>query len=147
MNKLDLAYAAGFFDGEGSVTITRGGYISATNGKWYPSLRIRVAISNTNPVCLKWLHRHFGGSIRAYEGRKPHHRRLMHWHLAAAEAVAFLTAIRPYTRMKAEQIDIALHFQTTRNYRYGRTVPPNILRLRERLCAKIRALNHRQFAR
>jgi hypothetical protein len=64
MNEVDLAYAAGIFDGEGSVSIihTKTGHTKA-DGSIYRHYRLQVCVVNTNPILCQWLKETFGGCI------------------------------------------------------------------------------------
>lgn len=102
-----LAYAAGFFDGEGCVLIAKP-YNKKSNRRYH---RLDVDIAQKDPRPLFWLHAHFGGRI----GKAPSQLRkgAMHWILHDQAAGNFLEAIRPYLVLKGEQADIALLFRAT----------------------------------
>jgi hypothetical protein len=84
----DAAYAAGPFDGEGSVTLTRNHPL-----RW-PSPQVPVA-SNDREV-LEWLQARFGGVITTKKPRLPTHSVSFDWKLTDRKALAFLGLIRPY---------------------------------------------------
>ena len=62
-----LAWAAGFFDGEGYVTIQERN--SKVNGKYYKSYYLRVGLKHVAPTPIYELQKLFGGTIRI-ESRK-----------------------------------------------------------------------------
>jgi len=95
LTKQELAYVAGYFDGEGCVMHSGGS--------------IRVAISNTFLPRLKWLMHSYGGSIRECETpRGLGFRRLYQWQISGKNARRFLLDIEPLLDEKREQAQIVL---------------------------------------
>jgi hypothetical protein len=86
----DICYTAGFFDGEGSVTI------SLYNERY---VRIEVGCSQKYPAVLNWMKRTFGGNVY---GTK-----MYQWKLHGEKGVAFLRLIRPYLIVKCVDADEA----------------------------------------
>ncbi len=84
MRKADAAYFAGFFDGEGSITM------SLNKGKY---LRLEVAVSQNTQDVL-WMH------VRAFRGNIYQGQRCLQWKLHGAEAVAFLRTVLPFLIVK-----------------------------------------------
>src|SRR5438309_1289519 len=64
MDEKDLAYIAGFFDGEGNATIRM---VKGSNGKRYPRLEARL--TQNDRVVLDWIQSHYGGGV--YEKKDP----------------------------------------------------------------------------
>jgi hypothetical protein len=93
----ELSYIAGFFDGEGCITL----YI---NPSGYPC--VHVSMANNNKSILEWIKSTFEGSIRPtgvlVSGRC--------WALSFnhQQAIPFLEAIRPHIRRRRDKVDIAL---------------------------------------
>ena len=56
----DLAYIAGLFDGEGSVSYKQYMRKRAHNKKAYPTWQIRLEIAMTDESLLIWLHEVLG---------------------------------------------------------------------------------------
>lgn len=109
-----LAYAAGFFDGEGCVNFAVSRYRrhGELRGK---AISLRVMIGNTDLEVLQWFVATFGGRI----DKKPRHssknaRPCWVWSATFKEALPFLQAIRPYSRVKSSQIDLVLEFSAWR---------------------------------
>lgn len=98
----ELAYLAGFFDGEGCVSIVRN---SKTN-----NLTLTVSISQLNPLPLFLCQRRFGGSIHRERGTRGFRNRVS-WQTASRLAVAALKAMRPYLMVKADEADVAIAYQ------------------------------------
>lgn len=149
ITEVDKAYAAGLFDGEGSVQIP---FPKNTNGVRYHKLQVSVA--NTDPRPLLWLKERFGGDVSHLlripkTGTKPG----LRWACGNRIAAAFLEAVRPYLIIKAEQTDIALAFRETvrkpggmTHGRHGTAKNPvtlAIVETREGLRQRLMALNKR----
>lgn len=100
MDEYDLAYVAGFFDGEGSATIRM---VKATkNGKRYPRLEARIT-QNTVEV-LEWIRDSFGfGGVYAKADKRAINEC---WDLRFSHKSArlFLTAIEPHLRIKRAHV-------------------------------------------
>ena len=102
----ELAYLAGFFDGEGSVLITktRGRHVS-------PSYRIVLSAVNTNHQSLVDLRTAFGGSIGRIHTTVIHRKPAWQWHVACQKAAAVLQLLLPLLRIKRKEAEIALALQ------------------------------------
>lgn len=112
-----IAYAAGLFDGEGSVCIPYPK--SSYGGKRYH--RLMVSLASTDPRVIMWLKEKFGGNIsRLRIPLKPQHKLSLRWGCNSLVAEQFLRLIQPYLLIKAEQVAIAMAFRaTTRNAHAG----------------------------
>lgn len=105
MTDLELAWAAGLFEGEGTVRINK------------PSLRswgaVCVSVVNTDRQILDWFQARWPGYMKAATGLQPNHREAWVWVIAARQAIAFLRELRPFIVRDAvrEKIDHAIAFQ------------------------------------
>lgn len=98
------AYAAGFFDGEGSV-------YAATRNKYYKNPTIVVVISNTVERPLLECQKRWGGNIYCKkQSRKPRHRDVYQWNLGPRASKSFLTAIQPHLLIKNDVVAVALEY-------------------------------------
>jgi hypothetical protein len=88
-----LAYAAGFFDGEGSITISlrKDTYVA-----------IEVGVSQKLPAVLNWFHTCFGGNV--YQSKQY----AAQWKIFGGKAVQFLSLIEPYLIVKAPDCEEAI---------------------------------------
>jgi hypothetical protein len=116
MSKSELAYTAGLFDGEGSVSLIR-----HHKNRW-PSPQISVA--STDHEVVRWLQFHFGGSVVTKQPRSSTHSVSYDWRLTDRRALTFLQRIRPYLviQRKIRRIDLLLADYlacTPRNGRYS----------------------------
>ena len=113
--KEELAYTAGLFDGEGSITLVR----QKSNRSPSP----QVAIASTDFEVLGWLQKRFGGSIVTKQPYKINHSVSYDWRLTDRRALNFLKLIRPYLviERKIRRVDLLLSDYiacTPRNGRY-----------------------------
>jgi hypothetical protein len=86
MRQTDIAYGAGFFDGEGAIVL------SLQKEKY---LRVEVSVSQKLPEVLLWYAQHFGGKIYQSKGY------VAQWKIHGALAIGFLHVIYPYLITKA----------------------------------------------
>ena len=120
----DLAYAAGFIDGEGCLSV----------GKTW---KIAISCSNTDKPTIKWLHKNFGGSYYSSKRkRKPNHRTMHTWQIVSLNAYNFCKMIVPYLKIKTEQALLLIAIQQTMTK--GGKIPPEILKEREYLNSKVK---------
>lgn len=103
---IDLAYAAGIIDGEGSISIS----VAQPNyGRNSPYYYVLVKVGNTDLVLVNWLRKSFGGSIQTHEYNNSKWKTLYTWSLSTQQAARFLEDILPYLKLKWEQAEIALN--------------------------------------
>ena len=107
----ELAYAAGFFDGEGHIRIC--------HQKSEDRFSLTVEATQATGVVIQWLRDKFGGRTRYDEFTQSYSKskigRRWDWSCNATRAALFLITIRPYLIVKAEQADVAIAFQATMN--------------------------------
>jgi hypothetical protein len=110
----EVAWAAGFFDGEGYVTIQHG-YSKHPNGKRYYRHTLRIGINHVAIEPLLEMQRLFGGkinkqSVKSIKGnRKPRHQ----WLLNCSNAAEALKRMMPYFRNKQSVAELGLELQST----------------------------------
>lgn len=94
----DIAYIAGFFDGEGCIRIKE------TPSSHY----LIVHITNTNRGILEDIKKLFGGAINFQE--KGVHRLVYQYHLTCGDAYNFLKTINGFLREKRKQSEYGMKF-------------------------------------
>jgi len=118
----DVAYIAGFFDGEGCVRIKR-----ANQGG--NSYYITATITNSNRQILEYIMGIFGGRVR--EAEKKANKTVYHYELTCAEAVDMLKTLLGFLREKKKQAELAINFHDKKD-----TLSPQAkLRDYETMCA------------
>lgn len=123
-DELFLAWAAGFFDGEGCVLISE-----KCNGTVY---QLFVSVTQQDPAALYLFKQRFGGNVtpdktatKGYE-RKRGDVLCWRWKTTSITAHSFLAAIEPYVVCKAEQVRIALTWPTPGVQYQGRKMPEEV---------------------
>lgn len=107
-----LAHAAGFFDGEGCISLA----ISKTG-----TAHIRTSVANTNKEVIEYLQTQFGGRFFNRPNKKQSKcKDSFTWVLYGKDCIRFLKLIKPWIIIKREQISLVEHFfsiRHTQNYR------------------------------
>jgi len=98
-----LAYIAGFFDGEGSI------YISKGHSQYF----LCAKLTNTNLPVLKNIERILNlGSTSTSHDKRERSSQLFRTQFFCNEAKQFLESIYPYLIIKKEQAKLAIEFQS-----------------------------------
>lgn len=102
----EVAWAAGFFEGEGSVMLL-------AHSQSRSLARLSVEVSQVDPDPLEWLRERWGGPIYTGAQRK-RQRTYYRWIVTATQATAFLGDIQPYVLRPVvrARIELALAFQS-----------------------------------
>lgn len=142
MTREQLAYFAGFFDGEGHATIrVQRNYTGTRRINW----NLWTAISQVKPTPLELLHAEYGGTVLKLKNWKTH-RPLYRWAAAGPEAAKFLSDIQHWLIVKADVVALCLEFQkhVTDTGRTGRRGNSEEIRIyRFGLYQQVRLLNQR----
>ena len=108
VNTNDLAYMAGLFDGEGSVSYYQRKEKRKGKKKAYNFWIIRCEMSMTDEYVMKWFHETLGfGSLRkrlpikSWKGKKIQWR----WGCSHREALIFAKLLWPYTQVKLHKLE------------------------------------------
>lgn len=137
------AYVAGFFDGEGSLGITR----TIAHGK-YVGYHGVIQISQTNFEVLEFIKEEWGGTldITKRKNEKSYWKKCWRLRMGGKKIYKFLKDILPYLIVKRPQAELYLKFQPF-NRVGGLPDKPRYtqeeIKLRERIYHDMSALNHR----
>ena len=151
VSPVDLAWAAGFIDGEGCISISHmRALIRRIRRKHSGSKRaaqyvLRLEVSQVSTFPLRRLQACFGGTVNKERNRQPAKHKTTHrWVLQHQKAADCLKSILPYLCVKSKQATIALEFVATfqRRNPHGALTPSEIGR-RAELKAAMNALNKR----
>lgn len=132
----EVAWAAGFFDGEGYITIQE------RHHPKYVGFYLRIGINHVAIEPLLEIQKLFGGKIekqnpeKVVGNRKPRHR----WTLSTSMAAEVLKQMMPYFKNKNKVAEIALEFQSTIGNR-GKSVSEDTQLYRKLLKEKIANIN------
>lgn len=144
-DELFLAWAAGFFDGEGCVIVEISREKKCRHGF---RTSLHATVTQTSLPCLERYVERFGGKIKTSDCRTPNGRRWAVqyvWVVRNENAVKFLQAIYPYTVVKAEQIEAALRYplKAPNGRKYGSSsnpIPDEVQEERVRIAHELRAI-------
>lgn len=130
---IELAWAAGFMDGEGSFMIQQG-----TNR--YGNLQhcCKVSAAQVSRVPLEKLLKLFGGRIQ--EVHSPYGVEYQ-WYLSGVEASKCAEALMPFLVLKADRAALLVEYQKTVGGYTGKSLPEEVRSARISLCERVRTLN------
>jgi hypothetical protein len=132
-----IAWAAGFFDGEGCVFGYEG---IQPNGCRRFTFGVAVVQVMRGP--LERFVEHWGGSIRARPQSNPEHRQQFRWEVKGAGAAGFLEDVLPYLTVKQPVALVALPVMF-RTHRHGIAYSEAEVAERRRAVAEMAVLNKR----
>ena len=135
MNETDLAWAAGFVDGEGSIATP-----VRTRVRNRRDYSLALYVGQVDPRPLLRLRSYFGGEVRprtSWGTGRP----IFMWRISGTKAETALRALLPYLMVKAEQARLALELREmiARYNIVGRKVDDDETSARMALIAAIKA--------
>jgi hypothetical protein len=139
----DLAYLAGFIDGEGSICI----FTSRVRG--YRRDHLRLDVYNTDEATLLWIQSTFGGRVHKVKQRAE--RVIMTWKqeytwtAGPKHAAQVLKGCLPFLKGKRKQAELFIQHQATSN-RNGHRTPTDVLAVRDAIIEQLKSLNRRGSA-
>lgn len=133
----DLKYLAGFFDGEGSISIYSLGYKYSCGVE---STSLKVCITSNDKTQVEYFKDAFGGDIYSEDGNHLSDNTSWTWYAYSEEAEQFIQQIQPHLREKKQQADIAKRYLNLVNER-GSRVSKVEAKARRELCKQIQHLN------
>mgnify|MGYP001567341804 CR=1 FL=1 len=133
-----LAYAAGFFDGEGCIRIQ-------THSRRCRTMMLSVTACQVTEYPLGNFVQWFGGTVKLRwlkyrEGRRPLHT----WQVSSLQAEHFLRQVLPYLIAKRTEAELALQFRATFRPQYGdrSRMPDNVITLRRSMQEGLKKIRH-----
>lgn len=138
VSEVDAAYIAGFFDGEGCVSLGMHNKRSTT-GRGYHYLRVFVA--NTNLEVLEWLSKTLGFGHPQPQKKKEGQRQVWRYMLSGVRAISFLEIVYPYLQVKKNLAEIAFRFSATRKTTFGSPLRSEAIKERNKLMGELRVVN------
>lgn len=133
-----LAFIAGVFEGEGSISISN---LSKKSWNKRTDYSLKIRISNTDKPLLNWIVNNYGGKI--HKNSIANNKIVWAWSVHAQQAENFLKTMMPYLICKKERAKIALEFRKTKDNGHCKwyRIPDVISKLRETLYLKLKELN------
>lgn len=137
---LQIAWAAGFTDGEGYIGLTR--CFDKKRGYYMYRVQFEVAQVHAAPIDLMQSMFPSVGRVRHYKNAK---RGYWTWRVFGQDAIEVIKVLHPYLIVKKEQARLVMDYQFTDrriegNGRYRKN-PPEIMERRKALWAAICELN------
>lgn len=107
---MDWSYVAGFLDGEGSISLARGGSYRYKGVRREPTYRPAVSLSNTNREVLDAIATFVGiGKVHVHREERGNKTGFVYM-LTGQRASKLLAGVLPHLIVKREQAEIALAF-------------------------------------
>lgn len=142
----DLAYIAGFVDGEGTISILR--YYKSQKSTYKSKRRMDwrafIGISNTNKDILDWIMLTVGAGNISKSLRHEGYKIVWKYSLSGSNAILFVKVLLPYLKIKRTNALILIELGKTLATSYiPRKTPECIMAKREELTNQIQFLNKR----
>lgn len=140
----DYAWAAGFIDGEGTITLKRYKSHYTTKKIHYQPF---ISLSQANHVghwdAVRKMQKLFGGSLSVYKNKPPRLETLA-WCMVSRQAVECLKKVRPYLQVKNRHADLLISYyensgQRGKSYR----LTDEELSQREKIWLEMRSMNQK----
>lgn len=137
--ELLLAWAAGFIDGEGCVSV----YDTAQAKDRNPQFQSVITVSQTNILPLNKLQSLFGGSVSPvrqpdYDGQ------CWVWRVFGDNVLSTSRLLLSHSIVKKRQLELLIEFQMTKNRNRWEDVPLEIHAHRAAIHAELRGLNSKR---
>ncbi len=133
VTKTDIAWLAGFFDGEGCVMIRK------RRLRWESMLRF---VNSSWPI-MRYISELTGGCLSIRQKDQPHNQFEVCLQHKRAERWAIL--MRPYLRIKADEVDLLLEFRKTIVRNRRRPLSSHIEDYRHQIAFCCKALKRRRY--
>lgn len=106
MTKLDKAYLAGLFDGEGCITFRYGNNRNKTPA---------ITITNNNEAIIRYIYLIYGGNVYKKWKKSEKHSDCFVWQATKQiQRIHFIKDIRPYVKIKKEVVELVYKFLVSR---------------------------------
>ena len=102
LNKQQISYIAGFFDGEGSIYML--------HNKKTNQIFLCVNLTNTNKKVLDWINKNLGGKLSLSKDKRAKIQLYrLRWY--SQNALSILKVLKPYLQIKKNKCKLAIEFQ------------------------------------
>lgn len=147
--ELDLAYAAGIIDGEGSIGITeiKPDYEKSNrkHRRKSPQIRGYMSVVMTDFTIPFWFAEKFGGTAHSYPPRKEGQKGSTHWRIHGERCVEVCQILIPYLKIKRNQALTLVEMYTDKrlNFNQTKTISEDELSIRREYIHRIHTYNKR----
>ena len=141
VDKNEVAYIAGFFDGEGTINLQTH---HRNNAAKTTTFHLKFRITNTNKEILDFIKFFFGvGKIYEMKRYSLKHKVAWSYELNGHDAAFAIKILLPYLVVKKEQAKLALKFAATLGPRYAaKKLDVEVVEFRLGIGNRISELNH-----
>lgn len=136
----DIAYLAGFFDGEGCI------YILKAKKAWGFAYDLEISFTNSDPEPLLLAQAAFGGTISVSKDTREGRKNVSRLRLRSRKASNALREMLPYLRTKKARAVMAIDFQDARAAGRRTWAVEDIERVRDAITAQNDKIWNRQTA-
>ena|SRR3990167_370631 len=138
------AWAAGFIDGEGTITLKRTkAPSSATKIHYQPYVALGQANHVGHYEAVRLLKELFGGSIYEYHPKPPRVNHLT-WRVVSQDAIKCLEKVRPYLKVKQRHADLIIsYYQTAGQKPKKYRLSEEEIKRRENIWEELRSINQK----
>ena len=133
-----LAFIAGVFEGEGSISVCN---LSEKSWNKRTDYALKVRISNTDRPLLDWIVANYGGKI--HKATTINNKIVWCWSVHSKQAERFLQTMMPYLICKKQRALLALEFRKTKDSGHKRwyRIPATISAIRKQIYLQMKELN------
>ncbi|SRR6266568_4060094 len=147
---MDIQYLAGYFDGEGSISIQKWEGVKRPGSNVTTSYQLHIKVTNTYRVVLGEFQQRFGGKVmsRGVSKQFPNSRPVYDWAIGGKLARTFLTEILPYLVEKRPQAELTLQMPYNRDWHRSftdRKRSPEEKALQERIYQEVKRLKYIRY--
>lgn len=139
MKKIELAYIAGFIDGEGYIGIKK--YIRRADKQWCPMYSERITVGGINKKSIEDLDDIVGGYIYFHKASKLSSKGYWSWEVTESNARKFLKMIYPYLKIKRPEADILIKLGENKLKTNKHKISEEDMKLREELYLSIKKIH------
>jgi len=108
-----LGYAAGLIDADGCITIGR--HNKTIKDSNYTDYSMVVVVNQTDGRAIDFMYGTFGGNLYRRNSKADCRPFLYRWEMKGYKAATFLKRLIPFLRIKRDQAELAIQFQTIRH--------------------------------
>lgn len=139
MDTAIVVYAAGVVDSEGCITITCHQRAGQCGLRYVP----QTSVSNSDEDLMGWFIDNFGGTYTKGKSRGSNRKDEYVWHIYGVnELQVFLELIRPFVKVKRQQLELVLYYISLGIGVPGNGHDPELLAARADLYWDMKRLNH-----
>jgi len=139
-SRVDRIWAAGLFEGEGTITIARRGQDD--------TYRLVCTVGNTDLQIINFFHQRWGGWHQPAYGERPGRKKAWTWTVAGPAAESFLRAVEPFivTLRVRRKLRLAVDFRSGQSRLTRVSQAPGYKDAQRMAYAEMKRLNKRGVA-